>query len=146
MMVTQRIVGNSLADKLKENGWIVTFLISQTVAAIIWGARMDARVDALEAGQHIQDVAVSRLEERGSRSIPTLEARIKQHDEMLANEQKELNDILSTRGNVPPVIQVQLDYLKDQQMRILQALDSTYNLLNEHMRVNGEPKNIPMKK
>lgn len=33
-----------------------------------------------------------------------------------------------------PQVQVQLDALKEQQMRIIQALDNNYNLLNEHLR------------
>lgn len=33
-----------------------------------------------------------------------------------------------------PQIQVQLDALKEQQLRIIQALDANYNLINEHLR------------
>lgn len=42
---------------------------------------------------------------------------------------------------------IQLEALKEQQLRILQALDNTYNILQEHLRsVDGEIKNRPLKR
>lgn len=42
---------------------------------------------------------------------------------------------------------IQLEALKEQQLRILQALDNAYNLLQEHLRnAEGEIKNRPLKR
>lgn len=113
MMMVSRNGSNGLLAWLRENGYIVTFLVTQGAAIIIWGVRIDSRVDVLERSQHEQDIAVSRLDERGSRSIPLIEQRL-----------KALEDAMK----------IQLDGIKEAQARIMQSLDSNNQLLNEHLR------------
>lgn len=146
MMVRNgRAFESSWLDRLREQGAIVTFLAVQAIAVIIWGARIDTRVDVLEKGQHDQDVYLNRLDERGSRSIPLLDTRIKAIEDGVANDQKDMQQLVQKMAIVPPIIQVQLDAIKDQQSRIIQALDNTYNLLNEHLRTPGNERNRPIK-
>lgn len=124
MMMVSRNGQNGLLGWLRENGYVVTFLATQGAAIIIWGVRIDARVDVLERSQHEQDITVSRLDERGSRSIPLLEQRI-----------KALEDTMK----------LQLDGVRETQARIIQALDNTYNLLNDHLRNPGNERSRPIK-
>lgn len=113
MMMVSRNGSNGLLTWLRENGYIVTFLVTQGAAIIIWGVRIDSRVDILERSQHEQDIAVSRLDERGSRSIPLIEQRLKALEDNM---------------------KIQLDGIKEAQARIMQSLDSNNQLLNEHLR------------
>lgn len=122
---------------LRDNAVLLTFLAGQLGAALWWARGIDIRVDALERTQHDQDSVMARLDERGSRSIPSMETRLAQHEALFVQEQRQLDELHARANTVLPVVQVQLDNLKEQQTRIIQALDSTYNLLNEHMRNDG---------
>lgn len=52
--------------------------------------------------------------------------------ERLIMQDRKLVELEARLAN--PQMQVQLDALKEQQMRIIQALDNQYNLINEHLR------------
>src|SRR5512139_1490299 len=148
MMISRngRLYDPGLLGWLRENGYVVTFLIGQMATIIVWGVRMDSRVDLLERTQRDQDILVARLDDRGSRSIPIVEQRLKSLEDASLTLQREFQEFNVNSGKVPVVIQLQLDMIKEQQMRLIQALDNTYNLLNEHLRNPGNEKNGRLKK
>lgn len=135
-----------LVGWLRENGYIITFLMGQAATLIVWGVRMDSRVDLLERTQRDQDIMVARIDDRGSRSIPIVEQRLKSLEDTAMTLQREFQEFNVNSGKVPLVIQMQLDSVKEQQSRIINALDNTYNLLNEHLRSPGSEKNGRLKK
>lgn len=48
---------------------IIFFLAAQTIGLVIWAVRLDARVDALEKGQLVQDARLVVLEQTRDRVI-----------------------------------------------------------------------------
>lgn len=45
------------------SGGIITLLIAQTIGVIIWAARLDYRVQILEASNSLQDARIDRLDQ-----------------------------------------------------------------------------------
>lgn len=55
----------------------------------------------------------------------------------------QLRDSTATQGRID-VVKADIDQVRDQQVRLMQALDSTYNAMQDHLR-GGEGKSTPLK-
>lgn len=90
--------------------------------------------------------ARERPKEQGQ--LEQLQARIKAIEDTINARTAVIDRIMSSQSNLTPLQQTIIDGIKadivrieERQNRIVQALDQTYNLINEHMRASGEPKN-----
>lgn len=135
----------SLMDWFRENGPLTAFLASQLIAIFLWGIRTELQnnqqtilLNNLIEGQHQQDVTISRIEERGSRQVPNIELRLKQHEDFLIRLQGQY-DNLAAHGAA--VIQLQLDGQKERLNQNTQAIDALANIVNGHLRQDNIDRN-----
>lgn len=135
----QRLIRESggIWSWVRNNSIIFTFVLAQ---GFIFGGWMLTQeltdrqhsidIGYLKEADQAMKIDLARIDERGSRSIPALELRLKQHEDNFDRIQRALDTISGPNK----IEQLQIDGLKEQQLRIIQALDNIYNLLNEHLR------------
>jgi hypothetical protein len=92
------------------------FLLSQAAVGLVWLTRLESRITTLEGENKAQQLLLNRLDskEHEFNLTVTREATI-----MRGNTE-------SLRGDISRI--------QEQQQRIIQALDSTNNLIQEHLR------------
>ncbi len=54
---------------------VIIYLATQTVAVVIWGARIDARIDRVERDILVQEKKLNDIDERGTRKLTIIEDR-----------------------------------------------------------------------
>lgn len=151
----------------ESNGRRTTLVIALVVSLISGGgvtifdrwvlnvgrqATIDAEMKSIREHQREVDANVARLDERGSRTLPIVEQRLTMLETVVNSRTKLIEDLLKTSSQVSPLEQAAFDRItdrllrvEDQQKRIIEALDNTYNILQEHLR-NETPKQKPLRK
>ncbi len=54
---------------------VIIYLFTQTVAVVIWGARIDARIDRIERDVVVSEKKIQDMDERGTRKMSIIEDR-----------------------------------------------------------------------
>lgn len=151
------MVGLDRFQWLRDIPWgPALWLVGQTIAIVIVIVRLGDRVTILERDHVELTASVAKLDVSGSRGLDLIRQQIATNSERitaLLNRETEIfkmiNDILIKMAASDPKVQGQMAVLEgsikrldEQQIRIIQALDNTYNLLQEHMRgQNPKPQN-----
>ncbi len=130
---------------------LLIFLATQALLGLIWAAQLGARLSALELQATNIVNTLLRFDEQGTRQLPLLRQTLERTNAQLDVGMKRL-DALENRNHEnlvvftkeSTVIRSSIDVLKsdmtrvqEQQTRIIQSLDSTYNLINEHLRTHA---------
>lgn len=154
-------------------GTVMSGLIAGSVGGIIGiqlgVARLEIRVAALEVNDTTLHKEVTELDQRGSRTLPVIDARltaleakiaanmpaldrmmvqgsafeqrIKLLEDTVNTRTKTIEELIAQSRTLTPLQQSIADNIRgdirrldDRQDRLTAALDSTYNLLNEHLR------------
>lgn len=116
----------------------------QVAAALVWGGRIEVRLESVEQSQRDQDRNISRIDDRGSRQIPQLEQRLAHIESMVLTQNAKIDSFVQQSQNLTPLQQAVLDGVKqsiarieDQQRRMIEALDTLYS------KVTDQPKSFP---
>jgi hypothetical protein len=133
---------------------LVIFTLTQAVFGLIWLARQEARITANDVQNQAQTIALERIDERGTRALgpiitnqnrvlltldqiekthATVSTRLNELHLMIASDMKA--EARRLQGQID-LVNAMNKKLEDQQIRIIQALDNTYNLINEHLRID----------
>lgn len=137
-------------------GTVLTLLI-QTVLVVAWLVTDHNTILSLQQTQAHYDKMLSDIDNGGSRAASLLAQKVGQLEGSQMAQDRRM-DLLDQRGaENRAAVQTQellmtklqgsvdnanqrMGRIEEQQSRILQAIDSTYNLINEHLRNNRQEK------
>jgi hypothetical protein len=97
---------------------LLVFVLTQAGFGLIWLTRLETRVIQLESQNNAQQILLDRLDSRT-------------HDFQLTIAR----EATIMRGNIE-ALRADVGRVSEQQQRIIQALDNTFNQLNEHLRTH----------
>ncbi len=120
-------------------------IIVQVAYLLVWGGRVDVRQSEGERRDEEMRAVLSRLDERGSRQLPVLDDRVKLLEARVAALQEQSTKLTPLQQAIVDALKQNTQRIEEQQIRIIQAIDSSYNLLQEHLRNSCDAtKNIPL--
>jgi hypothetical protein len=127
---------------------LVIFVLTQSIAGLIWITRLEGRVSALELQNKGQATMLERLDTVGGQALSLmkqtqdraliqfegltrrLDANDVRTNELTRDEIRIQNNVESMRAD--------LQRITERQERVVQALDNTHNLIQEHLRSHSK--------
>lgn len=143
MALTPQGVEDPFARALRTHSISLTALVSivvQTIGVIIWLVQMGADVKQLRTDVTHLHAQQDTMDDRGTRALDIV--RNRQGDVIAINaaQEQRIRELEQKIGMIERnhvELNVVSKRLDEQQLRIIGALDNTYNLLNEHLREHG---------
>lgn len=141
--------GNGVFAWFRANSIIITFLLGQGLVFGGWMVTQELtdRQNTTDINYARDSIAamkadIVRVDERGSRELPEVKGRLGQHEAELANDRRQIDDLVS-HGS--PVIAAEVKSLKEQQDRNIRAIDILRSDLNDHIRWDANNRNgVPL--